>query len=294
MHQDTIKELTLADSAYPSLLREIAQPPKRLFYRGRLEALSVEPALAVVGTRRCSSYGKEAAHAIAFGLAREGVAIVSGLARGIDTAAHRAALEVGGTTVAVLGSGVDEASIYPRQNVGLARAIIEAGGIVISEYEPGAQARAYTFPERNRIVAGLTQGTVVVESPLASGSRITARLALESNRNVYAVPGSIFSRLNEGSHELIRQGALCVTSAEDVLRDINPEYQPRQTSLTFEGTAEEQAILKLIEEADEALHVDKIIQRTKLGAGEVAEALATLVLQDAIQEAGPNTYVVKK
>lgn len=216
------------------------------------------------------------------------------MARGIDTYAHEAALEYNTTTIAVLGSAIDDKSIYPKSNVGLAYKIIESGGLLLSEYEPGAPALRHQFPERNRIVAGLSQGTLVVEAPFKSGAMITARLAVEENRDVYAVPGSIFSRLSEGCNDLIARGAKCTRSAQDILEEYNICHQITFDDKTNTLDENEALIFKLIIEAPEAMHIDKIIQNTKLDANELSQIVTKLILDDYIKETEANCYIVIK
>jgi DNA processing protein len=289
-----IATLSIKDTEYPQALREIAHPPKRLYYRGDISVLASPHKVAVVGTRRCSDYGVEATRRIADGLARAGVVVVSGMARGVDTFAHRAALTCDTPTVAVLGSGVDDASLYPKQNLSLAHEILARGGLLLSEFEPGSPSYPSNFPQRNRIVAGLSLGTVVVEAPFKSGAMITARFAIEQNRDVYAVPGSVFSRLSEGTNFLIQQGAKCTASAQDILDDLNIAGPAQANPTVPRLNSDEQAVYALIADAPSALHVDKIIQRTTLGAGKVAEIIASLMLADLIREASQHQYIIVK
>lgn len=207
--------LTLADDAYPRLLLEIADPPLLLYAKGRIALLN-RPSLAVVGSRNASAQGAAHARQFAQALSAAGLAIISGLALGIDTAAHEGALLDGGATVAVIGTGAD--IVYPARNHALAHRIAEQGCIV-SEYALGTPALPANFPRRNRIISGLARGTLVVEAAAQSGSLITARLAAEQGRDVYAIPGSIQSPLARGCHDLIRQGARLVENAHDILND---------------------------------------------------------------------------
>jgi DNA processing protein len=206
--------LTQDDAGYPSLLRTIADPPPVLYAQGRLDALE-RPAVAVVGARNCTRLGIEIAARLASDLASSGIAVVSGLARGIDTAAHRAALQQG-RTVAVLGSGL--ARPYPSSNRGLVQAILDHDGLLLSEYAPLAPAFKHHFPERNRVISGLSKAVVVVEAGDRSGSLITARMALEQGREVLAVPGPVTSLVSRGCHRLLRDGAALVESVSDVLQ----------------------------------------------------------------------------
>jgi DNA processing protein len=209
--------LTLADAAYPQLLLEIPDPPLLLYAKGRIGLLN-QPSLAVVGSRNASAQGTAHARQFAQALSNAGLTIVSGLALGIDTAAHEGALLDGGTTVAVIGTGAD--IVYPSRNHALAHRIAEHG-CIISEYALGTPALPANFPRRNRIISGLSRGTLVVEAAAQSGSLITARLAAEQGRDVYAIPGSIQSPLARGCHDLIRQGARLVENAHDILSDFS-------------------------------------------------------------------------
>ncbi len=208
--------VTLADAAYPRLLLEIADPPALLYCRGRIDLLN-RPVLAVVGSRNATAQGASNAEQFARSFSAAGLTIVSGLAQGIDAAAHRGGLAAEGSTIAVLGTGVDTA--YPRSNAALADDIA-ARGLLTSEYALGTQAFAHNFPRRNRLISGLAQGCLVVEAALGSGSLITARSAAEQGREVFAVPGSIHSPLSKGCHALIKSGAKLAESAEDVLSEL--------------------------------------------------------------------------
>ena len=208
--------VTLADAAYPRLLLEIADPPALLYCRGRAELLN-RPALAVVGSRNATAQGAANAEQFARSFSAAGLSIVSGLAQGIDAAAHRGGLAAEGSTIAVLGTGVDNS--YPRANLALAEEIATRG-LLVSEFPLGTQALAHNFPRRNRLISGLAQGCLVIEAALASGSLITARSAAEQGREVFAVPGSIHSPLSKGCHALIKSGAKLVESAEDVLSEL--------------------------------------------------------------------------
>ena len=217
--------LVLADPAYPSALREIPDPPPFFYLHGDLSP--TEPAVALVGSRNASGDGLRTARNLAAELARNGVTVVSGMARGIDTAAHRGALEAGGRTVAVLGSGFEK--LYPPENRALFERIAESGA-AISEFALQAGPEAHHFPIRNRVISGLTLGTVVVEAPRRSGALITARLAAEQGREVFAVPGRIHSGRSAGAHGLIKDGARLVESAADILEELAPQWTPRASA----------------------------------------------------------------
>jgi DNA processing protein len=225
--------VTFWDSAYPSLLRVIYDPPLLLFVRGSLAEIE-EPAIAVVGTRSATPYGTLLAERLAAGLAAHRITVVSGLARGIDTSAHRAALAEGGRTVAVIGSGLDR--IYPRENTPLSARIARTGA-VISEYAPGTPPNAMHFPRRNRIISGLTLGTIVVETGIKGGAMITAGIALNQNREVFALPAPVDPTRPAGTNRLIREGrALLVESVEDVLEEFAPDFHGRTVCATMKSS----------------------------------------------------------
>ncbi len=214
---DTRHVITLGDADYPPMLMQTADPPLLLFVDGQVNAL-LRPALAVVGSRGATPQGLANAHAFARDMARRGWSIVSGLATGIDTAAHEGALDGAGPTIAVVGSGLNQ--VYPKANAALARRIIQSG-LMISEYPLGMPPLAPNFPQRNRIIAGLSRGTLVVEAALQSGSLITARMAAEAGREVFAIPGSIHSPQARGCHVLLRQGAKLVETAQDLIDEMS-------------------------------------------------------------------------
>lgn len=214
-----IKIVTEADAEYPQQLRNIPSPPLALYVAGSVEALS-KSAVALVGTRHSTEYGRDVAERFAFGLAKRGWCVVSGLARGIDACAHRGALAAEGVTVGVLGGALD--MFYPNENRALAREMVEKGGCVASEFPFGRAPDVQTFPQRNRIVSGLAKGVVAVECPIHSGTLITCTRAVEQGRAVMAVPGRIDWRTSEGCHHLIREGARMVTSVDDIVEELTP------------------------------------------------------------------------
>jgi DNA processing protein len=265
------RRIVRRDPAFPPLLAAIHDPPARLFLRGGAEsALLSEPAVAIVGARACSSYGRSVARTLARELARAGLVVVSGMARGIDGEAHRGALGAGGRTVAVLGCGIDRD--YPAAHVELARRIAE-GGLVASEYEPGVEPAPWRFPARNRIIAGLCHATLVVEARERSGALITADFALEEGRDVLVVPGEITSSLSAGTNALLRLGATPVTSAADVLE----LYGIVPTSLATAplGPAADALLAQLEGSARTA---DELVRAAALDPGEGAAALMELEL----------------
>jgi len=298
-----IQQVTIDDENYPKPLQEIKDAPKILYYIGSLPKPD-EKNFAVVGTRRFSPYGKQVALEIAGDLAEAGLTIVSGLAPGIDTFAHQATLERKGRTIAVLGTGLDEKSIYPKENIKLAKKIIETGGCLISEYPAGTGGTHFTFPQRNRIVSGLSLGVLVVEAktPLpnfgvgankksGSGAVITALHAFKQKRKVFAVPGPIHSSNSKGCHYLIKKGAKLAESASDILKELNLNLLIYEINRIAGGENEqENLILDTLKE--EALYIDKIIERTKLSAANVAGALAILEIKGKVRNLGGNIYAI--
>lgn len=282
-----IEVMTLEDPAYPRLLREIPAPPPVIYVRGSLtpdDALAV----AIVGTRRSTSYGREVATRIATGLAEAGVTVVSGLARGIDGAAHQAAVKAGGRTIAVLGSGVD--IIYPSEHRGLAESIIGSGALV-SDYAPGRKPDAPNFPARNRIISGLSLGVIVIEAPNRSGALITVDFAADQGRDVFVVPGSVLSDNSAGCHRLLRDGARLITSADDVLDDlkigVRREQEAVQQALPL--TDGERRLLNHI--SADPQHVDEILAAASLSAADGLGLITMLELKGMIRDAGARHFV---
>ncbi len=276
------------DPAYPPLLKQIPVPPAALYGRGRPEALTGWLCIAVVGTRRPTPYGLEAVEAVVPGLAAAGASIVSGLAMGIDTKAHQTALQERTLTVAVLGSGVDPVSVFPPENRGLAERIASSGGAVISEHAPGTPAVKEHFPMRNRIISGLSRATLVVEARERSGALITAHMALEQNRDVFAIPGSIFSATSRGTLALIRCGAGAVGAAHDILEALGIDAQNDPTSEKDPRlTPEERQIVALL---GSARSVDAIKAETGLATGAILSTLSLLELKGKIRRLGNDTF----
>ena len=266
------------DKNFPKELLQTPWPPKGIYIKGEME--SEAPKVAIVGTRRATSYGKDIAFKIAETLAREGVIIVSGLALGIDSAAHEGALAAGGKTWAVLGSGIE--NIWPRSNLKLAGRILEAGGALISEYPNESKAQFFTFPQRNRIVAGLSKLVIVVEAPEKSGALITARLALEAGREVAAVPGDITRANFLGANRLLREGAHPIAEPQDALYLIGRE--PREKTPRLDSADKiGQSILQCLNEPKSA---DEIIRETKLAPAQVSQKLMELSLQNLAEQQG--------
>ncbi|HEY0719818.1 MAG TPA: DNA-processing protein DprA [Gammaproteobacteria bacterium] len=278
--------LTRRDPAYPALLQELPDAPLLLFVQGRGEVLA-SPQLAMVGSRNPSSVGSETARDFARHLAGVGLTITSGLALGIDAASHRGALDVQGQTIAVMGTGVDR--IYPASHRDLAHAIVAGGGALVSEYPPGTPPLPGNFPRRNRIISGLSLGTLVVEAARQSGSLITARLAGEQGREVFAIPGSIHNPLARGCHQLIRDGARLVETAHDVLAELAPRLRgliaesPEQSrAVAAEEPLDEEYQQLLSQVGDDATPVDRLVERSGLTAEVVSSMLLILELQGHI------------
>lgn len=287
LNQHRVRALTWDDPAYPPRLKEIYDPPPLLYLRGELSE-SDEWSLALVGTRRPTPYGKQVAEELAFGLAGNRICVVSGLARGIDAIVHRAALEARGRTIAVMACGLD--IVYPREHAKLAREIMERG-VLVSDYPLGTQPRGEYFPRRNRIMSGLSLGTLVVEGDMGSGALITAKLALEQDREVFAVPGSIFSAQSHGTNWLIQQGAKLVLRVEDILEELNLTMVPQQTEMKelIPTTDTETDLLRYI--SKEPVHIDEVCRQSGLPASTVSSVLTMLELKGLVRQMGPTAYV---
>jgi DNA processing protein len=288
-----VDALVCDDPLYPARLREIYDYPPVLYVRGVLPAQD-EACLAIVGTRRPTIYGRQVTEEIVGDLARSNVAIISGLARGIDSVAHRTALDAGGVTVAVFGSGLD--IVYPAENAKLAQAILERGALV-SEYPLGVKPKPEYFPLRNRIMSGLSLGVLVVEAGEKSGALITAHQAVEQNREVFAVPGSILSPASQGTNRLIQEGAKLVRSYTDILEELNLTIVVQQAKIEGFFPAEqsatctsESAILRQL--SSEPNHIDEICRRSGLPMPEVSSTLAVLELKGVARQVGNMNYVL--
>ncbi len=277
-----ITTISYANSQYPDALREIDTAPKQLYVRGNLCAV---PLVAVVGSRRLTSYGKEATYKIVSELAAGGIGIVSGLAIGIDAVAHEAAVDAGGYTLAVMGSGLSE--IYPARNRALAARILESGGAIVSEYELDMPPLKQNFPARNRIISGLSLGVIVTEADAKSGSLITSKRALDQNREVMAIPGNITSPRSAGPNNLIRAGATAITSASDVLTLLR--LKPNQALVRPQpGTRQEAIIFALIEHG--ITTSPELIARSKLSAAEFANVISLMEITGKVRNLGAGTW----
>ncbi|MDO8505119.1 MAG: DNA-processing protein DprA [bacterium] len=292
LEKEEINVATWNDPEYPPLLKEIHDPPHTLFIRGALPQSDFT--LAVVGTRMATVYGRQIVQQIVRPLARTGMVIVSGLALGIDALVHTATLDEQGVTVAVLGGGCDRASIYPTSNRALAERIVEQGGALISEYHPKSLAMPYHFPIRNRIIAGMSRGTFVIEAAEDSGSLITAKHALEQNREVFTVPGDITRDTSKGPNNLLKMGAHPVLSADDIL-DILNLHDLKTTLEAKKIIADdpiEEAILTHI--TDAPIHIDELVAKTKLGAGPLSSSLTLMEMKGKVRHIGGMNYVLAR
>lgn len=282
--------IRLEDERYPELLKRISDPPAQLYCLGNI-ALLDSFCVGVVGTRKASDYGRQATADIAGQLAQNGVTIVSGLAAGIDSVAHRAALDAKGNTIAVFGTGLDDASIFPVDNVRLAHEIVAAGGLLISEYEVGTHGEVWTFPMRNRIISGLSRGIVVVEADRKSGSLITAKAALDQDRDVFAVPGSIYWPRSVGSNWLIQQGARPVLCAADILESYKMRQIPLPEQALSTSDPVQECILALLRQ-NGPTHLDTLASQTGYDTPRTMAAVAMLELFNAVRHQGAGIYAI--
>ena len=283
-----ITVITYESPDYPALLRETHDHPAVLYVRGRLDAADAD-SVAVVGTRKATSYGRQVTEDIVTSLAINGITIISGLARGIDTIAHRAALEAHGRTIAVFACGLD--IVYPPENVKLAMDILERGAL-ISEHPLGTKPKPENFPRRNRILSGLSRGVLVVESGEKGGALITAGFALDQNREVFAVPGSILSGMSRGPNRLIQEGAKLVRNHLDILEELQLPVVSRQIEMkdAFTPGGNESIIIKYI--SDEPAHIDTICRASGLDTSTVISSLAIMELNGLVRQTGGMTYAL--
>jgi DNA processing protein len=296
--------IALCDPEYPARLKEIYDPPVILFVKGNVEVLT-QPGIAMVGTRHPTPYGSGMAERLSTDLAARGLVIISGLARGIDTASHRGAVAAKGKTVAVLGTGID--IMYPKENTRLTEQIVALGGALISEFPVGTPPTPQNFPIRNRIISGMSVGVLVVEAAEYSGTRITARLALEQNRDVYAVPGNVTNKGSWGPNTLIKQGAKLVATWEDVWEELPPDIQVALSAMQQNESLEpetaslfpdelksphETKILRLLK-ADESTHIDELVEllEAELSSSEIFAALFELELNGKIRQLPGKNFV---
>ena len=292
LEKEGIKILTIKDKNYPKRLKEIYNSPAFLYYKGELQ--KDEYSLGIVGTRKMTSYGKQAVLEIASQLAQSGVTIVSGLALGIDALAHQAAIDFKARTIAVLGGGIDKRTVYPSRNLKLAEKIVEQGGVMISEYPIGTPPLKQNFPYRNRIISGLSLGVLIIEAPEDSGALITARYALEQNREVFALPGSIYSQNSSGPNNLIKMGAKLITSGADILESLNLMQATEfiEAKKIVPDTKEEALILEHL--SCEPIHIDKLVELTKLNAATINSVLVMMEMKGKVRDLGGMSYVIAR
>jgi DNA processing protein len=283
--------ITWNDEDYPRYLKEITNPPPLIYSQGELLP-SDEWAVAVVGTRRLTAYGRQVTQDVVTGLVQNSITIISGLARGIDALAHQRAVEMGGRTIAVLGSGLDR--LYPAEHRSLAQRITDGHGAVVTDYPLDTPPEGGNFPARNRIVSGLALGVVVVEAGIRSGALITAGFALEQDRDVFAVPGNINSPASAGTNRLIQQGAKLVQRSEDILEELNLTMVPQQLAAQkiAPDTAEEALLVNYL--SDQPIHIDEIINKVELPSGLVGSTLTLMELKGLVRQVGGMNYVLAR
>ncbi|MBI2797834.1 DNA-protecting protein DprA [Candidatus Saccharibacteria bacterium] len=279
-----IQEVDYKSKYFPPLLRDIASVPKKLYVRGQIPEL---PMITVVGTRKPSDYGRQQTYRIAHDLAKAGFCIVSGLAYGLDAVAHKAALDAKGKTIAVLGNSID--SIYPAGNQKLGEQILEQGGAIISEYEPGLATQKFNFPARNRILAGISLGVIITEADAKSGTLITANFALTNNRYVFAVPGNITSPRSAGPNNLIKHGAHAITDATDVLDLLGLQSGLLKKPTVKADSKEEAQILDIL--AEHSCSTAELIDTTGLEAAQVATILSLMEITGKIRSMGAGQWL---
>ena len=283
-----INAISPQESIFSKLLVDIANAPKKLYYIGELPSERV-PTVAIVGTRKPTTYGREVTYQLAYDLARYGVVIISGLALGVDAIAHKACLEAGGKTIAILANGVD--IIYPASHRDLAIKILERHGAIISEYEPGVMARDFQFLERNRIVSGLSDAIVVTEAAIHSGTTSTVTHALEQGRDVFVVPGNITSPLSAGCNNYIKQGAHLVTCAEDILEIIAPQLLKAQSILPLGNTPLESKIISLLQSG--IRDGDELQIKSESQISEFSQTLTMMEINGVIRALGGNQWTLR-
>ncbi len=289
LEKENIHTVFFTDENYPPLLREIHAPPLCLFVRGNIENISYP--IAIVGTRKSTSYGRQVSEEIIKDLVSCNMTIVSGLALGIDGISHEATLKQHRRTIAVLGSGIDQKTIYPSLHTHLAEKIIASGGAIISEYPPYTKGTAYSFPRRNRIIAGMTLGTLVVEAQASSGSLITAQCALEYNREVFAIPQNIHSPTAAGPNNLIKMGAHPVTESQDILNIFNLQKPILLDSEKQIGSnAEETLVLQTL--SKEPTHIDALIKNINISTSSVMSTLTILEIKGKVRNLGNQNYIL--
>ncbi len=288
LDQHDIKAICWEDDDYPHLLKQIYDPPPVIYFKGSWNQTDIN--LAIVGTRKISTYGQAIVKKIIPEIVRQQITTVSGLALGVDGLVHQETIQAGGKTIAVLGSGLDNANLYPTSNRYLVEKIINSDGLVLSEYPPGTPPLPQHFPRRNRIIAGLAQGTLVIEADLESGSLITASYALEQNREVMAIPGSIFANGSSGTNKLIKQGAKLVDNINDILDCLQLQIIDKQTSQPFTPANDnEKKIYDTL--SSNPIALDEIIRQTQLDSSTVNTTISLLEIKGVVKNVGNNHFI---
>ncbi|MDF1498025.1 MAG: DNA-processing protein DprA [Patescibacteria group bacterium] len=291
LEKENIQIVITRDKLYPSFLKEIHSAPALLYYKGEMK--SDELAIAIVGSRKVSIYGRQVTEQFAKELSQAGMNIVSGMALGIDGIAHRECIKQKNRTIAVLGSGIDTNSIYPSSNHQIAEEIISTGGAVLSEYPIGTPPLKQHFPARNRIISGLSLGILVIEAAQSSGALITAKFALEQNREVFAIPGNIYSKTSEGTNNLIKLGAKLVTKTKDILEELNLKFMTeiKKAKEIIPDNEEEKIILENLS-LDEPIHIDQLAKKIKMNVTAVSSLLTLMEIKGKVKNIGGMRYVV--
>lgn len=288
LEKEKIKILTIKDQEYPKLLKEIYDPPALLYIKGNFKD-NETPKIGIVGTRKMTDYGKQITFNLSYELAKTGIIIISGMALGVDAQAHEAAIKAQGKTYAVLGSGINSANIYPRNNLFLSQKIIESGGALISEFPIGTPGLKQNFPQRNRVVSGLSLGVLVTECPEHSGALITAYYALGQNRDVFACPGAIYFENSKGTNELIKKGAKLVTCAADIIEELNLNLILPKKQEIMPKNPEEEKILNAL--SKEPLHIDLLVQNTKIPTSKLLPILTEMEISSKVKNIGGMRYI---
>ena len=294
MEKEGVMMVVRGEPQFPRFLKNIPSAPLFFYLKGELKKED-DFCFGIVGTRLATNYGRETAFEIGYKIAQAGLTIASGMAIGIDAEAHKGALAGGGRTIAVVASGLDEKSLFPQENIGLSRKIVERGAL-ISEYPVGMKADKEKFVARNRIISGLSRGVLVVEAPLRSGALITAKHAIDQNREVFAVPGNISSRMSFGTNMLLKQGAALITRAEDILQELNLKYgvEPESKMNFKPASGIEEKIFGTLGESGEARHIDEIARSCGLGIQKVSAALTAMEMKGIIKNLGSGLYALQE
>jgi DNA processing protein len=289
LNKHAIHALSITNPSYPKILKEIPNAPIVLYYKGNLGLLN-NPSIGIVGSRKITSTSKQAISSIIPQLIPSGCNIVSGLALGVDAAAHKATLEQNGPTIAVLGSGIDEESIHPKSNIQLARQILAANGLIVSEYLPGTRAQKFYFPARNRIIAGLSKGVLVIQATEKSGSLITAQCAVEYNREVFALPGLMHDTSMYGNFKLIQTGAKLIYHVDHILEDLHLPTRHNMKEITLQHPTE-RSIYELLQ--IQPMHIDELCERLKIPYNQISAHLTILEINGTIRQLTTNIFTIQ-